>query len=157
MLIKYPKHNWGSWECLKFCRVFSHQSMYWENLNFELMMKYEVWKSNYNLSWGGHECLYKISWQFVKWLTRYFSRDHSGGPTFPSLINTTLVLDDLCFMMSNCVRAIAITSSLLRVTLTSQFLWCSWVQRRQSSEWLPPNWSRPLPQSDRSPGSWRRE
>lgn len=46
---------------------------------------------------------------------------------------------------------------LVRVTLTWPFLRCSWVQRRQSSGWLPPNWSRPPPQSDRSPGSWRRQ
>lgn len=59
--------------------------------------------------------------------------------------------------MLKCVKAIAIKSRLFRVTLTWQFLRCSWVQRRQSSGWLPPNWSRPPPQSDRSPGSWRRQ
>lgn len=68
------------------------------------------------------------------------------------------MLDDLCFLMLNhSITAIAIKSWLFRVALTWRFLRCSGERRRQSSGWLPPNWSRPPPQSDRSPGSWGRQ
>lgn len=68
------------------------------------------------------------------------------------------MLDDLCFLMLNhSITAIAIKSWPFRVALTWRFLRCSGERRRQSSGWLPPNWSRPPPQSDRSPGSWGRQ
>lgn len=105
--------------------------------------------------------------QSTQCLSIYFSRNHSGRPKTPSQElcrycgpkkKTKNYTDVGWFMLPDVeLQQLQIKSWLFRATLTWQFLRCSGGRRRQSSGWLPPNWSRPPPQSDRSPGSWGRQ